>query len=130
VGVVVTGLNEFIGMLGTYPARADKAFRQVSSRAGMNIKEDWLRRWQTMPHAHIPHLVRSVGYDLSARNFAYTVEVGVARTNRQAFLAEIIAYGTATSGPHDAGLQRGQAEAPRAEKAAVDVLEQLLTGAL
>lgn len=130
MGVIVTGLDQFRDMLRTYPERADKAFRQVSSRAGVQIKKDWTTRWQTMRHAHIPHLVKSVGYDLSDENFVYTAEVGVNRANRQAFLAAIIAYGTATSGPHDAGLPALEAEAPRTEAAALDVLEQLLTDRL
>jgi hypothetical protein len=125
------GLDEFIDDLRAYPQRLDEELLKVMRKGGLNIKRDWTKRWQTMRHAHIPHLVKGVGYDEpTADRHVYTVDVGVDPENDQAFLASIIAYGTPHSGPHDAGLPALQAEAPRTEKAALDVVEKLLTGQL
>ena len=126
MGVKITGMDEWIADLDSLPERAPKAFRGVISRAGVQIKKDWRGRWQSMPHKHIPHLVRGVGYDTSQRGNTYSVEVGVDPKNRQAFLAKIITYGTLTSGPHDAGQAALDTETPKMEKAALDVAVELL----
>lgn len=131
MGVSVSGMDEWLDDLKTLPERAAKEFRQVTSKAGLNIKTDWRHRWTTMSHRHIPHLVpRSIGYDLSEDGMTFSVEVGVAEANLQAFLAEIITYGTLTSGPHDAGTPALETEAPKMAAAAEKVAADLLDGRL
>ena len=126
MGVKVTGMDEWLRDLETLPERAPKAFRQVTSRAGVQMKLDWRGRWQAMPHKHIPHLVRGIGYDLTESGSTFTVEVGIDEKNRQAFLAKIIEMGTLTSGPHPGGIPALEAETPRMERAALKVAGDLL----
>lgn len=126
MGVKITGMDEWIRDLDTLPERAPKKFKGVISRAGVQIKLDWRGRWQSMPHKHIPHLVRGIGYDTSEKGNTFSVEVGVDPKNRQAFLAKIITYGTLTSGPHNAGQDALDTEVPKMERAALDVAVELL----
>jgi len=129
MGVTVHGIDEFIADLEALPETSAKAFRQVVSRGGVQIKQDWKKRWEAIrsPRTHIPHLIRGIGYDLSETGSTFTATVGVIDTNRQAFLAEIIENGTLTSAPHPGGPPALEAELPRmaaaAEKVAADLLE-------
>lgn len=127
MGVTVRGMAEWLAVLDSLPERAPKAFRPVVSRAGVQMKLDWRGRWQGMPHAHIPHLVRALGYDTSERGMVFTVEVGVDARKLQARLASFIEYGTLTNRPHPGGLPALEAETPRmasaAEQVGVDLLE-------
>lgn len=126
MGVKVSGMDEWLRELESLPERAPKAFRQVISRAGVQMKLDWRGRWQSMPHKHLPHLVRGVGYDLTEQGWVYSVEVGVDPENRQANLAKVIEYGTLTSGPHPGGQLALDAEAPRMAEYALKVAAELL----
>ena len=127
MGVRIEGMDEWLADLEALPERAHKAFRQVTSKAGFNMKDDWTARWRGMPHAHIPHLIRLIGYDLSNDGWTFKVVVGVTEGRPQSRLASFIEYGTLTSGPHPGGQPALDAEAPRmavyAEKVAVDLLE-------
>jgi hypothetical protein len=129
VGVRVTGLDEWIRDLETLPKRAPEAFRPVMKRAGQNMKTDWRTRWEAIRHepTHLPHLPRGIGYDTDDDGVTYGVEVGVNPANAQAFLAEIIEYGTLRTAGHPAGVAVLEAEVPRAqaavEKAAADLLD-------
>jgi hypothetical protein len=131
LGSSVSGMDEWLRDLRTLPERAPKAFRGVMSRAGVQIKLDWKRRWSevTHPQGHIPHLIRGIGYDLSETTTRFRVTVGVASNNRQAFLSKILEYGTLTSAPHPAGQLSLDAEVPKMEKAVGQVAEDLLNGA-
>lgn len=106
MGVRIVGLDELIHDLETLPERAPKKFRGVVAHAALEIKKDWRARWDAMKHdpTHIPHLVRGIGYDTDSDGDTYSAEIGVARSNRQAFLAEIIERGTPTSAPHPGAL--------------------------
>ena len=126
MGVKITGMDEWLRDLETLPERAPKAFRGVASRAGVQMKLDWRGRWQAMPHKHIPHLVRGIGYDLTENGPTWSIELGIDPKNRQAFLAEIIERGTLTSGPHPGGIPALEAEAPKMSAAALKVAGDLL----
>jgi len=128
MGVEISGMDEWLRDLESLPERAPEKFKKVISRAGVQMKLDWRGRWQSMPHKHIPHLVRGIGYDTKEKGAVYSVEVGVAETSRQAFLAKIIEYGTLTSGPHPGGQPALDAEAPRTAEAAGKAAEDLLEG--
>lgn len=128
MGVRVQGLDEWIRDLQTLPERAPAAFRPVVKKAGQNIKVDWRTRWEAIRHepTHLPHLPRGLGYDTDDDGKTYSVHVGVNARNKQAFLAEIIEFGTLHSPPHNGGQPALDAEVPRmraaAEKAGVDLL--------
>lgn len=131
MGVQVHGMREWLDDLETLPERADKAFKPVMVRAGVQIKKDWIARWFGMPHRHIPHLVKpnSIGFDdPKADGFVYSIEVGVTSPRPQSRLASFIEYGTETSAPHPGGLPALEAEAPKmsdaAEQVAADLLER------
>lgn len=126
MGVEIEGMDDWLRTLETLPERAPKAFRQVASRAGVQMKLDWRSRWQGMPHRHLKHLVRGIGYDLTEDGSTFSVEVGVDPTNRQAFLSKIIEYGSLTSGPHPGGQPALDAEAPKMADAALQVAAELL----
>jgi hypothetical protein len=126
MGVTVTGMDEWLRDLRTLPERAPKTLRDVALQAGRRMTADWRGRWQAMPHRHIPHLVRGIGLDLTERGFTFEAEVGIDPMNRQAGLAEIIEYGTLTSGPHPGGIPALEAEAPKMSAAALKVAGDLL----
>jgi hypothetical protein len=117
--------------LQTLPERAEKAIKPVMSRAGVQIKLDWKRRWTEAGSptvGHIPHLIRSLGYDLSQKGTLFAVTVGVASNRPQSRLASFIEYGTLTSAPHPAGQESLDAEVPKflaaMSKVAHDLLEE------
>lgn len=133
MGADIDGMAEWQETLRSLPERAPKEFRQIMRRAGGNIKDDWLARWEAIrsPRTHIPHLLRTgrngLGYDESEpRPGVFAIEVGVASTNRQAFLAEIIENGSQTSPPHPGGVPALEAETPRMERYALKVAGDLL----
>lgn len=131
MSVHVEGMQEWLKALETLPERSAPKFRAVMGRAGSQIKKDWVARWFGMPHSHIPHLVKpnSIGYDVDEEaTEVFSVEVGVTSPRPQSRLASFIEYGTETSGPHPAGRESLEAEAPKmadaAEKVAADLLEK------
>lgn len=128
MGLHVTGMDSWLRDLETLPERAPKEFRQVVSRAGVQIKLDWKARWEaiTHPKGHIPHLLRSLGYDLSEKGPVFTATVGVASGRPQTRLASIIEYGSLTSAPHPAGQISLEAEIPKMERFALKVAGDLL----
>lgn len=128
MSVEVEGMREWLGDLEKLPERAVKAFRQVTSKAGFNMKDDWHARWQGMPHEHIPHLVKLIGYDLTDDGWNFTVTVGVTDHRLQSRFASFIEYGTLTSGPHPGGQPALDAEAPRMAEYAAKVAQDLLEG--
>lgn len=130
MGLKVNGMDKWLEVLETLPERAPKAFRQVVSRAGVQIKLDWKRRWREASHpkGHIPHLIRNLGYDTSEKGSTFTATVGVQSGRMQTRLASIIEYGSLTSAPHPGGIPSLEAEAPNMEhwagKVAVELLEE------
>jgi len=127
MGVTVTGMDEWIRDLESVSARADKEFRAVMSRAGVQIKLDWKAGYKAIaPRGHIPHLIRSIGYDLSQKGTTYSVTVGPKAGMLQSGLAAYVEFGTLTSPPHPAGQKALDAEAPKMERAALKVAEDLL----
>lgn len=127
MGAQVRGMAEWLEVLRTLPERAPGKYKPVMSKAGFNMKDDWIAQWEGMPHSHIPHLIRDVGYDTSSSKFTYSVEVGVKPGRRQSRLASFIEYGTLTSGPHPAGVPALEREVPRtadwAERVTAELLE-------
>ena len=129
MGLHVSGLDQWLNDLRTIPERAPKEFRDVVKHAGVNIKQDWQARWRAISHprGHIPHLIRAVGFDdVTEHGPNFAVEVGVDPLSRQAFLSDIITYGTLTSRPHDAGRAALEAEIPKMERFALKVAGDLL----
>lgn len=128
MGVRIHGLDELIKDLELLPERAVKAFTDVMGHAGSSIKKDWRARWVTMPHEHIPHLVKLISYSTDRKRFTFSVEVGITKGRWQSRLASFIEYGTLTSGPHPGGLPALEAETPKMGAAAQQVVMDLLNG--
>lgn len=128
MGLHVQGMNEWLADLRTLPERLPTAVKPVMSRAGVQIKLDWKRRWTEMPHSHIPHLIRAIGYDLSDNGVKFKTTVGVAAGRLQSRLASFIEYGTPTSGPHPAGQKSLDVETPKWLAALSKVGQDLLEG--
>lgn len=128
MGLHRSGMDEWLRVLETLPERAPKAFRDVVKRGGVQIKKDWKARWRAISHpkGHIPHLIRSVGFDESDDGLTFTATVGVQSGRMQTRLARIISYGSLTSAPHDAGRAALEAEVPNMEHWAGKVAAQLL----
>jgi len=130
VGTRVYGMREWLEVLDTLPERAHYQFPRVLGRAGMNIKKDWIARWKIASHpkGHIPHLIRSLSYDVDEEHAtSWHLEVGVRRGVLQSRLATIISYGTLTSAPHDAGQHALDDEVPRFLEFVASVAQDLLT---
>ena len=129
MGVHVEGMREWLLTLDELPEKAKKAFNEVMLHAGLNIKDDWTARWKSMPHAHIPHLVRLINSENPTNDgFKFSVVVGVLEHRPQSRFASFIEYGTLTSGPHPGGLPSLEAEAPRMAEYAAKVAQDLLEG--
>lgn len=130
MGTTIRGLDEWIDCLETLPERAQKAFPPVVSRGALQVKLDWKERWReiTHPQGHIPHLLRSVGYDTTNTADTFSAVIGVDAKNRQAFLARIIESGTLTSAPHPAAVPALDAEDPKFVEAVAKVAVDLLDG--
>jgi hypothetical protein len=79
MGLKVVGMDSWRRDLETLPERAEKAIKPVMSRAGVQIKLDWKRRWTAAGSpsvGHIPHLIRALGYDLSQKGTLFAVTIG------------------------------------------------------
>ena len=134
MGLEVQGMQEWQEVLSTLPDRAPNAFRAVMRKAGANIKDDWWFRWDAIRNVHgqthIPHLLakgrRGLGFDESDQDGVYKIVAGVPETNRQAFLAGIIEFGSQTSPPHPGGEPAIEAETPRMARYALDLAAKLL----
>lgn len=129
MGVSSVGFDALIKDLESLPERAPKAYKQVMKRAGGNMKDDWKARWTAMPHKHIPHLVRSIAYQVEeVGTHTFRLTVGPRPHYLQARLAPFIEFGTLTSGPHPGGKPALDAELPKLlawlEKVTQDLLEE------
>lgn len=128
MAVRVRGFVELEADLDSVPERARAELPKILGRAGMNIKADWRARWAKIQHhpTHIPHLLRGIGYDVEETPKGWGLTVGVAATNRQAFLAEVIERGTLTSPPHPGPVPALETEVPKFERALLDAAAKLL----
>jgi hypothetical protein len=128
MGVHSVGFDALIKDLETLPARAKPAFRQVMKRAGGNIKDDWKDRWRSMPHEHLPHLVKNIAYQVKEKGDVLSLTVEPRPHSLQARLASFIEYGTLTSGPHPGGEPALEKETPNLlywlQKVGEDLLEE------
>lgn len=129
MGTTTHGMDEWLHVLDTLEERAAREFPKVVSKGALNIKRDWRAGWDAIKHVrtHIPHIVSGIGYDTSREGWVFSAEIGVAASNRQAFLAHILEYGTLHSAPHPAGQMALDAEEPRFIQACADIAEKLLS---
>jgi HK97 gp10 family phage protein len=126
MGATAVGFDALIRDLESLPERAPKAIRQVMKRAGGNIKDDWKARWTAMPHRHIPHLVRSIAYQVTEKGNTFSLTVEPRPHALQARLASFIEFGTLTSGPHPGGKPALEKELPNLTHWLQKVTEDLL----
>lgn len=128
MAVRARGFKQLEADLDSLPARVQKELPKILGMAGMKIKADWRGRWERIQSArtHIPHLPRGIGYDVEPTSTGWGLTVGVAASNRQAFLAEVIESGSLTSPPHPGAQPALDAEVPRFQQALLDAAQKLL----
>jgi hypothetical protein len=96
-----TGQDDLDGLTADLQKAAAEILPQVAKTTGAacnNIKKDVQRRWAGLPH--LPHLPRSITYDVTRSRTAVTGEVGADHARKQGKLAWIPEYGSPTSAPH------------------------------
>lgn len=104
------GFAELAADLERAGADITKEVAKVTGRACNNIKKDVRRRWAGL--SHLPHLPRSVNYDVKTRGATVTGEVGADHALLQGKLAWTQEYGTPTSSPHPAFAPAADKEVP------------------
>ena len=127
VTVQASGLAALRDALGEIPDETIKEAKKVVGQGALNIKRGTMRRWQGL--AHLPHLPRSVTYDVTHVGDIISAEIGADHSRPQGKLAWIPEYGSPTSAPRPGLAPELDAEAPKferyVEKLGVDVLEAL-----
>lgn len=124
VDIEVEGLDELIVALTVAADSVIDAVERVVGQGCNNIKKDAAARWRGYPH--LPHLPRSVDYDVTREGDTVTGEVGPNKAKLQGGLGSIIERGTLTSGPIPAMSPAFDAEAPRFENALADIAVELI----
>lgn len=125
MGTVIRGLRELIADIEYAVTAGREDFRRVVSRGALNIKTDWRQRWHGSNH--LPHLHRSIGYDLHRHSATRTeAEIGADPLMTQGPLANVLEFGTVNNAPRPAGLPALRAEEPRFVRAVEDLAVDLL----
>lgn len=124
MGLEFEGLDELIHVLTVAADEVVDEVEKVVGRGCLNIKREAARRWRG--YAHLPHLPRSVNYDVTREGDTVTGEVGPDKAKLQGGLAPYIEYGTIHSGPIPAMGPATDAEAPRFERALADIAVGLI----
>lgn len=127
MSVQTSGFDEW---LATLNRAADQAIvasegRKVVEKGCVNIKDDWRKRWTGL--ARLPHLPRTIGYDVDVTGTTITGEVGPDSNKLQGVIAPVIEYGSIHNAPRPGGAPALDAEKPRFAKAIEDLGERLLT---
>lgn len=108
---------------------ADREFRRVVSKGALNVKLDWARRWAALGR-HLPHIGRSISYDVRSSGSVHTAEIGPDKTRAQGPLGTIIedANGAARNRATHAGNRAGRAEESKFVRAAGDAAVEAAGG--
>jgi hypothetical protein len=118
------GFDELAADLERAGKDITKDVAKVTGKACNNIKKDVRKRWTGL--AHLPHLPRSVNYDVRTKGSLVTGEVGADHALLQGKLAWTQEYGTPTSSPHPAFRPAADKEVPvwldYLDQAAVDAI--------
>lgn len=123
--VTVTGARELIAALDKATSRAWPEADKILAKGAVNIKKDWQQRWSG--HAHFKALPAAISYDLFHTLFGSSrVEVGPDKSRRQGALGNIIEFGTENNAPIPGGLPALKTEAPRFERALLDLGTRLV----
>lgn len=117
--VQIVGGAELLASLDAASVKAPEELHKVTQRGAFNIKGRWRELWSG--HQHIPALPQAVTYDTELRGLASMAEIGVDKNRRQGPLGNIIAFGSPHSAPIPGPLTALDEEAPRYEKAILDV---------
>lgn len=120
------GFDKFEADLGRAVAQAQGEVRKVVAKGSNNIKTDWRRRWTGLDR--LPHLPRSIGYDVTVKGSTITGEIGPEAGKLQAAIAPVVEYGSINSAPHPGGRPALDAEQPRFVKALEDLAVRLVDG--
>lgn len=124
MNVRVEGGREVIAMLDEASRAAPAEVEKVVVKGSVNVKLDWRRRWSG--HAHIPVLPYAISFDVTSEGGTVTSEIGPDQSKPQGSLAGIINDGSPTSSPLPGAQPALEAEAPRFEKALLDIGAKLL----
>lgn len=118
------GYNELIADLAGAPVKVAAAARAVVGKGALNIKKDWQERASGLAHA--PLYPASITYDTSFKRGGWEAEIGPDKDKPQGALGNLITYGSANNPPSGDDIAVAAAEAPKFEKAIMDVAAEIL----
>jgi len=125
IRIVSPGLDQLAADLVEAQDAIVPASAKVTGMACNNIKKDVQKRWSGL--VHLPHLPRSITYDVTTKGPLVVGDVGADHALPQGKLAWIPELGTPTSAPHPAFRPAAEKEQPAWEmflaKVAAEALE-------
>lgn len=122
----VTGLDELIRTFEAFPDEVMDRGEKIVGQGCNNIRNDARKRLRAGKHGHLPHLPKSFDYDVTRRSSTIVGEAGANRAKPQGKLDPFIEYGTPTSAPHPHWGPALDAERPKFEKFAGELIAEAL----
>lgn len=120
------GLDQLRRELALIPDRILDEAERITGKGMSNILKDARARVRADNPAHLPHLARSYGYDVTRRGQVIRGEAGADMNKPQGKLDVYYTEGTATSPPHPTWSPALDAEVPNFQRYADDLLERLI----
>jgi hypothetical protein len=95
-------------------ALAPREVADIVKKAAQNIKTDWQARMRARSHhGHIPHLPKSIGYDIATTKYGAEAVIGPDKQSSQGPLAHLLEFGSVNNPPHNDGGAALRTEAPK-----------------
>ena len=126
ISVKTSGFVELAAVFAAAGPESVKEGKKVVGKGCSNIKKDVQRRWSGLDH--LPHLPRSITYDVKATGDIINGEVGADHARLQGKLAWIPEYGSPTSAPHPGFAPAADVEEPQFYRYAEDLAAKALGG--
>lgn len=121
----VEGLDDLVTDFRHAPLEARAGTRRAVQAASKRIKDDAIQAITGTRYA--PHYPRSIGYDTWERGVGEVeAEIGADKGKPQGALGNILEYGTVNNAPRPHLRPALDREAPRFERAIVEILERTL----
>jgi hypothetical protein len=87
---------------------------EIVKKGAQDVKKDWAGRMRGREkHGHIPHLPKSIGYDVRETVHGAIATVGPNKESRQGPLAHLLEFGSVNNAPHLDGAGALLTEAPK-----------------
>ena len=107
------GLAQLSRELRAVANLAPEEVAKIVKKGAQNIKTDWARRMRMREkHGHIPHLPKSIGYDVAKTKYGARATIGPNKQASQGPLAHLLEFGSVNNAPHNDGGAALMAEAP------------------